>query len=405
MKKYGLFEVCGIEVEYMVADKETLEIMPISDFMLDRLVEMNNGGDPLTGSVEWSHELVAHVAEAKCASPVPSVGAELEPWNAALKTVNGILAEKGACLLPSAAHPWMNPASAVLWQHEDREIYEQYDRIFGCNTHGWTNLQSVHINLPFADDEEFGRLHAAIRVAMPLIPALAASSPYLDGKFTGCMDARMVEYTRNSLRVPSMTGPLIPEPIFTREEYEEKIFKTIFKETAPFDPDGILNGEWANARGAIARFDRGAVEIRVMDSQESPQADLGAVFAVTALVKLIAEERFASIDSLKTWSAEKLRGLFFAAVKGAETASVPDPDYTALFGITGNSGVSFGGIWKRLFELPEFNSGVFGRYFENYLRHGSLAARFFRRAGADPDRKALESFMRELRDVNGLLLS
>ena len=68
-----------------------------------------------------------------------------------------------------------------LWPHENREVYDAFDRIFSCKGHGWANLQSMHINLPFADDAEFGRLHAAIRFLMPLMPGLTASSPVMDG--------------------------------------------------------------------------------------------------------------------------------------------------------------------------------------------------------------------------------
>ena len=56
--------------------------------------------------------------------------------------------------MPGGAHPWMDPARETrLWPHEDNEIYEAFDRIFGCTGHGWSNLQCVHLNLPFDDDE------------------------------------------------------------------------------------------------------------------------------------------------------------------------------------------------------------------------------------------------------------
>ena len=45
-------------------------------------------------------------------------------------------------------------------------IYDTFDRIFSCKGHGWANLQSMQINLPFRGDEEFARLHAAIRVSV-----------------------------------------------------------------------------------------------------------------------------------------------------------------------------------------------------------------------------------------------
>ena len=88
--------------------------------------------------------------------------------------------------MPTGMHPWMDPAREFeLWPHGDREIYAAFDRIFDCRGHGWANLQSMHLNLPFADDDEFGRLHAAIRALLPLLPALAASSPFADGHARG----------------------------------------------------------------------------------------------------------------------------------------------------------------------------------------------------------------------------
>src|SRR5678809_520166 len=86
----------------------------------------------------------------------------------------------------------MNPERETrLWPHEDNEIYEAFDRVFGCTGHGWSNLQCTHLNLPFAGDAEFARLHAAIRLVLPIIPALAASSPILDSRLTGLMDTRL----------------------------------------------------------------------------------------------------------------------------------------------------------------------------------------------------------------------
>ena len=76
---------------------------------------------------------------------------------AGVARVNELLAPHGARLMPGAAHPWMNPDTETrLWPHDDDTIYRAYDRIFDCRGHGWSNLQSMHVNLPFADDDEFG---------------------------------------------------------------------------------------------------------------------------------------------------------------------------------------------------------------------------------------------------------
>ncbi|HAL85576.1 MAG TPA: hypothetical protein DCM31_01010, partial [Deferribacteraceae bacterium] len=37
----------------------------------------------------------------------------------------------------------------------------------------------------------------------------------------------------------------------------------MYRDIAPYDPECILQEEWLNSRGAIARFDRKAIEIRL----------------------------------------------------------------------------------------------------------------------------------------------
>lgn len=395
-RPHRLFEVFGVEIEYMVVDCATLEVCPCVDRALDTLAALSPQAAPLTGPIEWSNELVAHVIEAKCARPVPSIAGLHAPWTRAVAAVNDALAPHGACLLPSAAHPWMNPRTdARLWSHEGAEIYAEYNRIFGCVTHGWTNLQSVHLNLPFRGDAEFGRLHAAIRIALPLIPALAAASPYLDGRFTGWMDARMEAYRVNSLKIPAMTGELIPEPLFTEADYRAGILEPIYAQTAPHDPQGILRDEWANARGAIARFDRSAIEIRVTDSQECVRADLAVAQTVATLVRLLVEERFAGYAAQCRWETQRLRSLFFDAARHAERAEVADPDYAALFGVA--APCDFSALWSRLLALPEFRDSPFAPFHRHYRAQGPLARRLFARAGAHPTRETLRDNLQRLR--------
>jgi hypothetical protein len=71
-KKYKLFEVTGIELEYMVVDRDTLKVLPI----VDKLFEDVTGkitSDVERGDVEWSNELVSHVVELKTAKPTKKI--------------------------------------------------------------------------------------------------------------------------------------------------------------------------------------------------------------------------------------------------------------------------------------------------------------------------------------------
>ncbi len=283
----ALFQAYGVEIESMIVHADTLSVAPVCD----QLMSLVSGGGEVESEVErgdlaWSNELVLHVLELKTNGPAPSLVGLAQAFHASMLEANEALATLGARLLPGAMHPWMDPATETrLWPHEYTEVYRTFDRIFGCSGHGWSNLQSTHLNLPFSDDEEFGRLHAAIRVVLPLIPALTAGSPYVDGARAGNLDARLAAYRNNARRVPAVTGQVVPEPAFTHAQYQEDILGRLYRDMAPHDPDGVLRHEWANARGAIARFDRGAVEIRIIDAQECPAADLAVVAAVTSVVR------------------------------------------------------------------------------------------------------------------------
>lgn len=280
MSSYRFGDVFGVEMEYMIVDQTTLDVRPLADILLGNEDEVEHG--PIT----WCNELVAHVIELKVTEPVSTLVGLADVFQDHVSQVNTLLEPHHAMLLPGAMHPWMDPyKEMVLWPHGYSEVYAAFDRIFDCRGHGWANLQSTHLNLPFDGDEEFARLHAAIRMVLPLIPAIAASSPFRDGKTSDQFDGRLHVYKSNSARIPSISGLVIPEPVFSRQEYEDKILKPMYADIAPFDTDGILQEEWLNSRGAIARFDRHAIEIRVTDIQECPAADIAVLMMIERAVR------------------------------------------------------------------------------------------------------------------------
>ena len=63
-----LFQGYGIELEYMLVDRDTLKIKPITDELLKH--ELGEyGSDFENGIVTWSNELVLHVVELKSTKP------------------------------------------------------------------------------------------------------------------------------------------------------------------------------------------------------------------------------------------------------------------------------------------------------------------------------------------------
>jgi hypothetical protein len=272
-----------------------------------------------------------------------------------------------------------------LWPHEYTEVYRAFDRIFSCRGHGWANLQSTHVNLPFRGDDEFRRLHEAVRLVLPLIPALAASSPFLDGAAGPALDNRLLAYRDNARSVPSVTGDVVPESVRSRAAYRSLILEPIYADLAPLDPEGVLRAEWVNARGAIARFGRGAIEIRVVDQQECPTADLAVVAAVVAAVRRLADGPLAERSCPKIDQGELVELLDQTIVRGG-AAVVGGSGYLELLGLPRSSGLTAREVWRHFLEasgLLEPASPWRGPL-EVILERGSLAERLRSATGLDP---------------------
>lgn len=374
-----LFDATGVEIEYMLVDRETLAVLP----QADRVLEAAAGevvSEVEMGELAWSNELVLHVIELKTNGPARSLDDLLEPFERDVRRVNEILAQNGGRLMPTAMHPLMDPIlDTRLWPHEHRAIYEAYDRIFDCKGHGWSNLQSLHVNLPFDGDDEFGRLHAAIRLVLPLLPALAASSPLVEGRFTKSLDNRLEFYRTNSQRMPSIAGSLVPEPVFSRAAYTRHILEPMYRDIAPHDPGGVLRDEFLNARGAIARFGRGSIEIRLIDVQECPRADLAVVLLVVGALRMLVDEDFSSFEHQQSFGEEDLAGLLRRTMAEGEHAPVHDREYLRALGVTQHATMRAGEIWQHLLEEVFALAGApdesWRDILEEMLEQGTLASR------------------------------
>jgi gamma-glutamyl:cysteine ligase YbdK (ATP-grasp superfamily) len=397
----ALWAGTGVELEYMIVDSDTLEVRPIAD-LLFREVRGTLESEADDGRIAWSNELVLHIIELKTNGPVADLTGLGSLFHDRICEINRCLTAFGAKLMPSAMHPWMDPAVETrLWPHDHAEIYQAYDRIFGCHSHGYANLQSMHLNLSFANDDEFGRLHAATRVLLPLVPAIAASSPFALGQHPGWLDYRLEVYRHNADRIPSITGSVIPEPVFTRADYQREILDVIYRDIGPFDPQGQLRDEFLNARGAIARFNRGSIELRLIDVQECPKADLALARLVVAILRLLANEYWSSMEDLRAAETEALKDLLCETARHAEAALIFDADLLHLLGWCGQIPCSGQMLWQHLIKTAREASAFDAddaAMLDHVLRQGPLARRLLRAAGLNPSRDRLRSVYRHLCD-------
>jgi len=388
VKKLHLFEAYGIELEYMLVDCESLEVCPAVDQLLSAAVG-HLATDFEDGDIAWSNELALHVIELKTNGPVASLNGLASRFQESIHHANSLASNWGACLMPTAMHPWMNPKTDLkLWPHDYNEIYQAYHQIFDCYGHGWANLQSMHINLPFASDDEFGRLHAATRLMLAIAPAIAASSPIADGRITGFLDYRMEVYRHNSHLIPSIAGQVIPEPVFTQEDYDREIFQVIKRDILPWDRDGILQHSFLNSRGAIARFDRGAIEIRVIDIQECPAVDIAIAAMVTQAIRMLTREEWIPYSCQRGLKTEALSELFINVIRDADEAVIRDASLLAALGMKSKC-VSVGEVWSSLLERVSSDTGQGAlstsdaQIIRRILDHGPLARRILRALAGD----------------------
>lgn len=398
----GLFAGFGVELEYMIVDRQSLDVRPVADALFRAAAGVDTCDvepDGPEGAVGWSNELALHVVELKTIAPVATLDGLAPRFDDHVRRVDALLEPMGARLMPGGMHPWMDPDRETrLWPHENNDIYATYDRIFGCRGHGWGNLQSTHLNLSFGDDAEFGRLHAAIRLVLALLPALAASSPFVEGAPSARADHRLEVYRTNAIRVPLMTGDVIPEPVFTRADYERQVLGALYDALRPLDPEGLLRYEWANARGCIPRFDRGSIEVRVLDIQECPAADLALLQLVVAVIRGLLEERWISYAAQREVPTAALAQTILATVHDAERAAIEDPIVRRAFDLDCAAGTA-GAAWRALLErvLPDHPSAT--AIANRILEAGSLSTRLRRAAGSEtPDRDRLRAVHRELAD-------
>jgi len=392
-----LFHGYGIELEYMLVDKDTLAVKPITDELLKH--ELGEYGSEFeNGMVTWSNELVLHVVELKSTHPESNFSALESAFADNILRINTILETRNAMLMPTAAHPFMNPLTETkLWPHDSNDVYEVYNKIFDCRGHGWSNLQSSHLNLPFYDDEEFAKLHAAVRLVLPLLPALCASSPIFEGKITGLLDTRLSYYKSNQSKIPSITGKVIPEAIFSKRNYLNIIYEKIKADIAPYDPGNVLNPIWVNSRGAIPRFDRGSIEVRLMDIQECPSADMAIIELVIETIKALVQEKFIGIQGQMRIHTEVLANILDETTRDGQSVTVSAAEFLDVFGVKQFSTAKQ--IWEHILNRLVQGNHALEKWkpeLSIILTEGTLSDRILKSLKGDHSHEAIKTVYKKL---------
>jgi len=282
---YRTLEVLGPEHEFSLVD-ENLKALPIVDKVIKDLYGRIVNFVEL-GGFTFGKELQLHVMEVKPNKPFKSPRAFEETMHEAVLRLNELLERRyGASLLGTGMHPTLRLEETAVWPHRHKQIYEAFSRIFDLRRHGWLNIQSFQLNIPYADETKAILMHNLLANVCAYLPAVSASSPIYEGCFGDYVDNRLYFYMENQREIPSVTGKVVPEYVQSFKQYKKEIIGRYSADLARFGAHQcILNKEWVNSRGVIFRFERKALEIRIMDEQECIKSDVALSCFIRALLR------------------------------------------------------------------------------------------------------------------------
>ncbi len=274
----------GPEHEFSLVNQE-LKVLPISD----KIIKDYCG--KIINFVElpyftFGKEMQTHVMEVKANSPFKSPIEFEETMQNAVSTLNQLVEKHGAMLLGTGMNPLMQLKDTSIWSHYHKKIYKEYGKIFNLNQHGWLNIQSFHLNLPYQKQADGVQIHNYLANLSAYLPAISASSPIYEGKNGPDIDNRLQFYMRNQKEIPAITGEVIPDYATSFNNYKHDVIEQYSLGLAKAGASKtLLNREWVNSRGVIFRFDRCALEVRVMDEQECVKSDVALSCFVRATIR------------------------------------------------------------------------------------------------------------------------
>jgi glutathione synthase/RimK-type ligase-like ATP-grasp enzyme/gamma-glutamyl:cysteine ligase YbdK (ATP-grasp superfamily) len=393
--QYQLFEVAGLELEYPTVD-EDLDVIALVEPAF-RAIAGRGTSDIELDRVGFSNEIADHVFEVKTLEPVRSLRAAEEAIVSGIQRFSEVLRQEwGARLLPTAMHPWFDPLDARLWTRSGLRIYTTYAQIFDIRTHGWMNVHATHLNLPFGSERETMAMHTAAAMLIPYLPAVAASSPVHDGRLQPFNDGRLAWILQHQARIPETCGRIVPDYVDSFAGYRREILQPMYAALDRFPHSEPIRHEFLNSRGAVLRFARRALELRVLDTQECVRMDVAICsFARAALRRLTAEVLDGSITPPPV---DTLVADFHACVRAGSRALVRAPHIT---GVTDGPGVEVAAVLRGLLEraydgVVEADAGYLP-LIEPIIAHGTLSERI--RARLEPHAQSETALRRALREV------
>jgi carboxylate-amine ligase len=289
---YKPLAVFGPEHEFSVINEE-LKPLPIVDQIIKdfcgKIVDF-----VYTPRFTFGKEASLQIMEIKAKTPFKSAEIFEETMQNAVSTLWIFLKERyQARLVGTGMHPLLNLEDTQIWPHSNQDIIEDLGKIFNLKRHGWLNIQSFQLNLPYSNEKKAVSLYNALTHLCAYLPAISASSPIYEGKLGRNVDNRLHHYKMKKREIPSMSGDVVPEYISSFNQFRKNVVGKYSEDLRNVGAGPkLLYSERDNLRSLIFRFNREAIEIKIMDEQECIKSDVALSCFIRAATRgLLAEQK------------------------------------------------------------------------------------------------------------------
>ncbi len=195
----------GIEEEFFLVDPESRDLLADPDVRIFEMCEADQGPHKfvrefLRTQIESNSRVCDSVAEIRTAL--------LETRRVVIKAAETY----GAAVMAASTHPFAD------WKEQaptPRERYERFVVTFQDSVRRFL-ISGMHIHAGFGDPDSRIRVMTAIRCYLPVLHALSASSPFVEGRETGFKSFRL-----NLMTNLPRTG--LPGPLRSRAEFDRLV--------------------------------------------------------------------------------------------------------------------------------------------------------------------------------------
>jgi carboxylate-amine ligase len=258
----------GLEEEFAILDPSSLDLAP----RFDELRDSAAGRSPRLAE-QITGELIASEIEI-----ISGRGSDLrdalERQRELRRDLFAHASARGAALGATGTHPWADYREQAII---DTEHYRRVEE--GLKYVAWrNNTFSLHVHVGVNDPDRAVRVCDRLRPVLPLLLALSASSPFLDGQLTGLHSARSQIFTRSFPRCG------VPDAFGSWAAYRDYI-DLLLRTSSIIEFTQV----WWSVR---PHFAFGTVEVRICDAQ--PTA--GESDALAALIVACVAQALRDVD-------------------------------------------------------------------------------------------------------------